>query len=217
MSMILSLVGQDGAGKSTQTGLITNLLRRRGLSVEVLDKWSVLNHVQNPECRFINTELDDLRECIAEMEGSARSLFLFYSIATSTNVFLRQKDSGTIFIADGYWQKHAASEIVYGCDEDWILSTSRVFPEADMTFYLRVDIELAARRKDVFTSYECGRVFKNNRESFVRHQRKVQAILDSWSIRYGWIVIDAAGEMKDISDKIIASLSNKGKISNGNE
>src|SRR5438552_1550945 len=109
--MLIAFCGCDGSGKSMQVQRIRSWLDRDGYCVDVINKWDILDPVKFPECRFIRTQLDDLRVCIAEMDGAARAMFLFWSISLT----LTKPDRDKIMLADGYWMKHAAAELEYGC------------------------------------------------------------------------------------------------------
>jgi dTMP kinase len=183
--MIIAFAGCDGAGKSTQVRNTANWLVKKNYDVRILDKWDILNTSKFGECRFINTELDDLRICIAEMEGMSRALFLFWSIAiTLTKDEISSKDK--IILLDGYWMKHAASEVIYGCKEDWILKTVEQFPKPELVLYLDSDPYSSLARKHSLTPYECGRKLNFTDQDFIEHQSKLNMLLKNWSVKYDW-------------------------------
>lgn len=186
--MLIAFAGCDGSGKSTQVKKTANWLRSKGYEVEILDKWDILNHNKFSECRFIKTDLEDLRVCIAEMQGISRALFLFWSIAitlSKDNLHLEDK----IYLLDGYWMKHAASEIIYGCSEEWIFKTVEQLPQPDITFYFDVTPEVALMRKKDLTPYECGRKLNFTDQDFLEHQSKLHMLLKKWAETYNWVFI----------------------------
>lgn len=189
--MLITIAGCDGAGKSTQMKKVKNWLENNNYEVVILDKWDILNTEKFPECRFINTPLDDLRVCISEMEGISRALLLFWSISitlTKNNL----NDDGKIYLLDGYWMKHAASEIVYGCNPEWIKKTFEQLPESELVLYLDVPPEEALNRKQGdLTPYECGRDANLTPENFIKHQAKLRNILTSWANEYNWFEVSS--------------------------
>jgi dTMP kinase len=183
----LVFTGTDGAGKSTQISRTIARLAGRGLTTQRHDKWDAFDRDRFAECRFIREPVDDLRRCIAEMEGESRAMFLFWIIATT----LKGLDTCDVSIIDGYWYKHAASELTLGCSRRLIDALSASLPSPDHVLYLRVDPKLALARKPELTRYECGRDPALSPESFLRHQHRLRAVLDGWAKDHGWAVIDA--------------------------
>lgn len=186
--MLIALAGIDGSGKSTQCRYLEHFLVSKGLRVKVIDKWEILNQEAFPECRFVKSDLEQLRTCIAQMQGASRALFLMWSIAT----VMKQCEESLeqIYILDGYWMKHMASEILYGNDEEWLLGLVSALPPVDKVLYFNVDISRTSVRKQAYTSYECGRSAVN-REAFCMHQRALKGLMDRWSKSMGWTIIDA--------------------------
>ncbi len=205
--MLIALIGQDGAGKSTQSLMLQDWLNSIGKSVCVLDKWDVLDAAQHNECRFMSGDRHQLRVCISEMEGHARALFLMWTMHITMQKKM-QANPDTVFISDGYWVKHAASEIVYGIDSAWVENLVSVFPKPDLTFYFEIDPLLAANRKDEFTPYECGRDTGLSLESFLVHQKKVQLVLDGWKKLHDWKIVDASIDKMDVQNLLKKEICN---------
>lgn len=198
---MIAFTGCDGAGKSTQVTCLAQALRENGYRTEILNKWDILSRERFPECRFLGADLDDLRVCIAEMEGPGRALFLFWSIAiTMSKRDLRDPD--VIYLTDGYWMKVAAAEIEYGCDPEWIDTIVACLPKADVTFYLDVSPEEALRRKPALTPYECGRRHDLSPRAFVAHQENMRGRLLGWARTHGWIVVSSMHDVADVAAEL---------------
>ncbi|MFM2666677.1 hypothetical protein AAFX24_17755 [Vibrio mediterranei] len=196
--MLITLAGPDGAGKSTQAKLLYDHYLKQGYSVKILDKWDILNTSVNPECRFINSSLDELRFCISEMKGESRPLFLFWSIFQSIVDIKDIHDPNIIYISDGYWIKHAASEVLYGHNEDWIRSITSAFPHSDYLFYFDIQPNVTSVRKSDFTPYECGRNIEMKPEQFINHQSSLKLLMDKWSRQDNWVSINANRSVQDV-------------------
>ncbi|TQV78932.1 hypothetical protein FKG94_13045 [Exilibacterium tricleocarpae] len=204
--MLIAIVGTDGAGKSTQIEILKHSLTRLGLNTVVLDKWDALDCEKIHECRFISTPLRDFKNCVTEMDNRSRALFIFWLLG----VTLKTRDTesgGTVHISDGYWMKHAASEIVYGADNDWIMNIVSDFPTPDLTLYIDIDPHVALARKKDFTSYECGKDNTNAKLSFLNHQFKIKKILNTWCTDYKWTRIDAGKEVFEVQEAIMNEIS----------
>lgn len=183
----LVFTGTDGAGKSTQIDRTMARLAGRALTARRHDKWDVFDRFRFPACRFVREPVEELRACIAELEGEARAMFLGFLIATS----LRDLDTCDVDLIDGHWYKHAASELTLGCPAPLIDALGAALPAPDHVLYLRVEPARALARKQELTRYECGRDPAVSPASFVRHQHRLRAILDAWAEERGWTVLDA--------------------------
>lgn len=204
--MLIAFAGCDGAGKSVHSRAVVAWLRSEGRDVEFVDRWDIHDRERFPECRFLGGPLSELRQCIAEMQDPmARAMFLFWTMRLT--IMKRDLSApGRIYVTDSYWMKHAAVEIVYGCDPAWVEKTVQAFPRPDLTFYLDVEPEDALRRKPDLNSYECGGDLKADTSSFLAHQAKVRALLVEWSRRYGWEQVSTHRASAEVVEDLKARL-----------
>jgi dTMP kinase len=199
--MLIALTGCDGAGKSTQANMLLQWLERRGWQSQVVDRWQILDPGMFPECRFIRASREEVRECNTDMEGLSRAMFLFWTLSMTMQK-LDPQDPSRIYLLDGYWMKHAAAELEFGCDSAWIEATIRCFPPADLTIYLDVLPEEALQRRPVPTPYECGRNSGLNAGDFIRHQSKLRNRLRGWVDQFGWKVISSMQDPSLVTEQI---------------
>lgn len=199
--MLVAFAGCDGAGKSTQVERVRRWLEDRGWQAEVVDRWDILDEEKFPECRFIRAPRSVVRVCNSEMEGLGRAMFLFWTISLTLDKIGRRDDS-RVYLLDGYWMKHAAAEIEYGCDPSWIEATVRCLPPADVTFYVDIEPEESLRRKPDVTPYECARNPELNPEDFIRHQTKLRQRLRQWADELGWEQVSSMQEPSLVTEQI---------------
>jgi dTMP kinase len=204
--MIIAFAGCDGAGKSTQIADLGRWLGEAGLGVEVIDRWDILDGAKYPECRFLRSSRDEVRVANSEMEGPSRAMFLFWTMSVAAQR-IDPRDPARVWLVDGYWMKHAAAELEYGCDPAWIDATVRCFPPADLTLYLDVTPEEALRRKPELTPYECGRDPGRDPAGFLAHQAKLRRRLLRWAGELGWKTVSSMQAPERVTEEIRTAVS----------
>jgi len=142
------------------------------------------------------------------MDGLSRAMFLFWTLSMTMEKLALQ-DFDHVYLVDGYWMKHAAAELEYGCDSAWIEATARCLPPADLTFYFDVLPEEALRRKSELTPYECARNANLDPADFIRHQTKLRTRLRRWADEHGWEVISSLQDPAAITEQVGSSLLNQ--------
>lgn len=208
--MKVAVVGGDGAGKSSATRFLEEQLVKRGLSVHRVDKWDVIRADLFPEYRFMRDDLPTLRRCVSDMQPVTRTFFLFWTLHGTLQDHVTE--GGDIVLLDGYWPKHAASEILYSNCADLVEASVAVMPPADLTVFLDVSPEVAYERRIAdketpLVPYECGLDPRLSRESFLVHQTRSREILARWSDARGWTKIDADREPGAVRQDLLAAIA----------
>lgn len=203
--MIISIVGTDGSGKSSSARFLSDALRNSEVPVATLDKWDIYDFDKHPECRFLQSPLPLLRKCISEMPGAGRAMFIFWSIYISMSK--ANFNDETVFVLDGYWMKHFATETVFGVNADWIRTVAEQLPEPDLTILLHVDPHEAYRRKEAindFVPYEFGLDPEMKKDNFLTHQAKVQNVLLQWAKDRSWVMVNANRPQIEVREDILS-------------
>jgi dTMP kinase len=210
--VLVAVVGADGAGKSTVTSSLVAELEQRGVPARRVDRWDVVDNPHYPSARFLKPDIPDIRRSVADMPSQLRFLFLLWTIGTA---LLDEQGSDAdpegVVLLDGYWMKHAASEIIYGSDPRWIESAVSELPVPDLVIYMHLDPAVAWRRKvgiDL-VPYECGMDVTCSQDAFIRHQQALQSLLLAWSQRDHWVKIDASLPPAEVSVAIADLVSRK--------
>lgn len=191
--MIVAMDGPDGAGKSTQVKRLRSWAESQGLSFRVVGKWQVFEEAEVPQARFLRgTTLDELRVCIAEMPNPARMLFLGWLNGFAAERARAADAEADLVVLDGYWVKHAATELLAGCPQELVDGIVHAMAPVDTVVFFDVTPEEALRRKkgDI-TPYECGRDPECRPESFLSHQAAVRDVMLKWADQRGWDVVRA--------------------------
>ncbi|RPK54575.1 hypothetical protein EES43_28800 [Streptomyces sp. ADI96-02] len=214
--MIVSLVGSDGAGKSTVSRIAAERMSAAGAGIERVDRWDIIGSPAYPATRFLGSDVRDTRLCVAEMPNTSRFLFLMWSMSHA--LLGRGPESvrpDRITLLDGYWMKHAAGEIVYGLDSAWVESVVAGLPVSEQVVYLRLDPKDAWERKvgrDV-VPYECGMDPDCSQDSFLTHQGRILDVLDGWAGQRGWQIVDAAAPLDDVVDQVVSTVTAASAVS----
>ncbi|WP_186356507.1 thymidylate kinase [Streptomonospora sp. PA3] len=196
--MLVAVAGTDGAGKSTVTRAVAEFLAGSGCAVHHVDRWDVVDNPHYPAAGFLASDVTYIRHRVADMPPTARLLFLMWLIDMALEAWEGDARTGALLV-DGYWMKHAASEVAYGLDQGWVEGVVDRLPQASVTLYLRVSPEVAwARKTGDIVPYECGMDPSCAEESFLAHQRRIQNLLDRWAAQRGWTVIDADRPYEDV-------------------
>ncbi|MEW1616540.1 MULTISPECIES: thymidylate kinase [unclassified Streptomyces] len=203
-------MGSDGAGKSTASRLVTERLLAAGTEIERVDRWDIVDNPAYPTTRFMKPGVHSTRLCVAEMPSASRFLFLMWSVSHAllgrTPAAVRP-DSVTLL--DGYWMKHAASEIVYGLDRAWVEGVVSGLPPCEQVIYLRIDPKQAWERKagrDI-VPYECGMEPECSQTAFLLHQNRILDVLDDWSERFAWLTVDAGQPLGEVVGQVVSAVS----------
>lgn len=204
---MIAVVGCDGAGKSSVVRFLRTELSR-DYQVKLIDKWDVLNSSTYPAYRFMRPELPTLRRCVSDMPEVTRTLFLFWLLHGTLTV--KAAEGADIVLLDGYWPKHAASEILLSGRRDLVKCLIDLMPRPELTLFLDVDPAVAYRRRIADTStplvpYECGLDPDCSEARFVQHQSAMRTILGEWCAALGWTRIDASPDRTKVLDAVLAA------------
>lgn len=204
----IAFVGNDGTGKSTMSKIVQERLQPIS-TVRRIDKWDVLRDDIYPEYAFMGNDLPQLRRCTSNMQETTRTLFLFWTLhGTLKPEVVKGAD---FILLDGYWPKHAASEMRYSGQTGLVREAVELMPRANLTFYLDLDPAESWRRRTAdaeipLVPYECGLDPSLSEVSFMTHQTAVRKQLGEWSDAFGWHRIDAARSMEEICQEVLETV-----------
>jgi dTMP kinase len=201
---LVAVAGGDGVGKTAVAQLLVERLNGLGHSARFVRRWDIVGNPSYPEADFLSADVRAMRSSAAGMPPNPRFLFLMWTIALAVLGDGVENSARQFVVIDGYWMKHAASEVAYGLDPEWVLSVTSGLPRSDLVLRLSLSPEEAWSRKggDLWP-YECGMDESCSRESFLTHQESIHALLDRWSDLFGWHDIEAARPVEDLVERAV--------------
>ncbi|MFE1281222.1 dTMP kinase [Klebsiella aerogenes] len=209
--MLINLLGCDGCGKSTQLRQVIPWLEAHySQPVRSISKKDALNITAIPEARYFGCDYHTLMfEILPEMRGASRALFIFNLLAIPLCHQPVQNDE--IVILDGGWQKHVATEMALGLDEQWLTNLADIFPKPDLTIFLDVDpdtiLEWRRQKNGTHAPYECGNQSNCSDALFLEQMNKVYRILLRQSREQNWTRIDGKKTTTEVFQAITQTIT----------
>jgi dTMP kinase len=201
---LLVFEGLDGSGKSTQARLLLKYLSARGYRV-FFTEWNSSELVSGIIRR-----------------GKRKNLLTptTFSLLHATDFadrferhILPPLRAGYIVICDRYVYTAYARDIARGCDPAWVKNLYSFAVAPDKTFYFRVQVETALRRKEVsrlkIKHYEAGMdlgLASDITESYIRFQTMMKRQYDLLARTEGFSVLDAEIDIEGLQRQVRSSI-----------
>ena len=183
---IIVIEGIDKAGKTTQSRLLMDALRSRGIVSDCLD----FPDYSTP----IGTEIKAFLDGKREYPDHAKLMLL------SANRWEKRKDirdmleSGTIVIMNRYYHSNLAYGISKNIELDWLQNLDKGMPIEDLCIVLDVSKGVSkSRSNNVFDLFESDDLLL---ERVQRNYRKLAR-------RFKWRIVNANGSKEEVSKKIM--------------
>ncbi len=199
---LVCVTGPDGSGKTTQIAKLAERIERRGKrKAAAVTIWDLLlDPSVKSKVPFRNpAEVDAYLEVL---HSTSRAMFLFHCFYQALE--LAKRRGPDVCLLNAYWYKYYATEVAHGGDPRTLRRLAEVFPEPDLTFYLKVDPEEAFRRKARLSGYECGFPKERTQGAFVEFQIRAYRALDGLS--QGWVPLNGGESIDALTDQILARM-----------
>ncbi len=170
--MLIAVEGIDGAGKTTISRFIAELLEKRGFRVKVF---------KEPGSSEYGNKIRNSKERLSADE----ELELFLKdreIDVKENILPALKD-GYAVVMDRYYFSNIAYQSARGIDGNRIREMNeKIAPKPDLTILLDVDAEIAierVRKRGSLTPFEKVEYLKKVRENFLKYADETIAVIDA--------------------------------------
>lgn len=210
--MIINIIGCDGCGKSTQVSSLLDWYSRNNISASAVSKRDVFNWKDDPNVAFLGSSYQRFAyELLPAMDPNVRAMMLTYiNYAVASKI---QEMHCEVFLLDGFWHKHFATEVAQGTDPTWMKNLSAQLVEPDLTILIDLDpIEIAERGHEP-TPYEAGCDFDKSIENFVSHQRKMRSVFLEMAREENYHIVSGSNPQPDVFNEIVGILASENRLS----
>ena len=184
----IAIEGVDGAGSSTQTGLLVDWLIEEGYP-------AIPTKEPNPKGKIESVIRHFLREPYPAPELDAL-LFASDRVDHVERFIKPWLNSRNIVVSDRYLESSISYQTSQGLDEKWVLSINRCAVAPDITIILDIDPVISLRRKGTAPErFENVKFLSKVRKRFLERAEKM-----------GYPVIDASRPLKAVHKEILQTV-----------
>jgi len=196
----ISITGLDGCGKSTQAELLAKKLPNS----RIVSVWDI---IKRPEFQSwtIYQQPPDVENYVMHLHPVSRTLFIFHTFNEAYQKAVNSDADYLIF--DGNWYKYWAIEKAMGSAKELGDFFKRLYPEPDISIYLKLDIDEIVRRKNNISVYEGG-LSDDKTQKFKAIQSQAMKILENL-LPEKTFVIDAKNNIENIHQNIMHHIENQ--------
>jgi len=175
--------GIDGAGSTTQTKLLVDWLRRKGIDA-IATKEPTSGDIGQLIRRYLSNPLSS-----ALVDALLFAADRIEHVDNLIKPLLRQ---GKVVVSDRYVESSIAYQSCSGVDEGWLILINKFAIPPDLTIILDISPAIALKRKSVLREkFEVEEFLNKVREKFLCRARSM-----------GYVVIDAEHTMEEVQMKI---------------
>lgn len=189
---LISIEGLDRSGKTTQSRLLVNSLRRMGYEAIYTAEPSVgeIGH-------FIRRHILQRRQRIPAVIEAV--LFAADRVDHVKNVIKPMLRKGKIIVLDRYIYSSLAYQGAAGLDLEWLMKINRFAPIPDLSIYIDVPLRVLARRVRRRRSVM----------EYPRIQREVRKVYMRLIMEGKIIPVDGNRSIKEVADEILRIVLDK--------
>jgi dTMP kinase len=170
--LLIAFEGLDQSGKQTQAELLRDWLKEAGYKVRMLSFPDYGTSIGEELARALQGE--------RAYEPEVMQLLYIANRYERRDEMLRWIEGGLILVCDRYTASSIAYGEAQGLDRVWLAETQKYLPKPDLTFFLDIAPETAARRKTA------------DRDKYERDLTMLARVRDSYhkQVGPGWVRVD---------------------------
>ncbi|MGH9934311.1 MAG: dTMP kinase [Nitrososphaerales archaeon] len=190
--MLIVIEGSDKAGKSTQTQMLSDGLRKDGLAVATLSFPDYSTNVGKEIKAFLHGEKEYPIE-VRHMLLSANR----WEKKAEIEKMLKENDA---VILNRYYQSNLVYGVASGLRLEWLQSLDAGLPKEDVVVVLDVNPEVSITRMQ-----SKGDVFEMDDDMM----GKASKLYREFANKYGWILINGDRNKEDVHNEIMQLITTK--------
>ncbi|MHB8565801.1 MAG: dTMP kinase [Nitrososphaerales archaeon] len=182
--LLLSFEGIDASGKNTQSAMLLDFLRTRGIQSEYLSFPVYSTHLGQEIAAFLSNK--------KEYNVETRHLLYAANRYEFKDKIERWLEDGIVVVANRYCESNLAYGVANGLPIDWLRRIESLMPQADYIFLLKATSSLSQSRKTERDKYEANLELLN----------RVSEVYDSLIEKGRWFTVRAGGSVDSIHYEI---------------
>ncbi len=187
--MLVSFEGIDASGKNTQSRMLFDVLREKGIPCEYVS----FPFYSSPIGQEIKNYLMGKHEYGAETRHLLYSANR-YELKPSIDRWISEKK---IVVLNRYCESNIAYGVADGLPLLWLDQLEGRMPKSDYIFYLKISPDISVMRKTSRDRFEANLNFLN----------RVSEVYDALALRPNWFTIDAVQDVGIIHYEIMKTLT----------
>ena len=187
--MLVSFEGIDASGKNTQSRMLFDVLREKGIPCEYVS----FPFYSSPIGQRIKNYLMGKHEYGAETRHLLYSANR-YELKPSIDRWISEKNQ---LVLNRYCESNIAYGVADGLPLLWLEQTEGRMPKSDYIFYLKISPDISVMRKTSRDRFEANLNFLN----------RVSEVYDALALRPNWFTIDAVQDVGIIHYEIMKTLT----------
>jgi len=192
--MLIVIEGSDKAGKSTQAQMLSDKLKKQGISVATMAFPDYSTKIGEEIRAFLHGQKDYPVE-VRHMLLSANR----WEKRAEIEKMLKENDA---VILNRYYQSNLVYGVASGLKLEWLQALDAGLPKEDIVIVLDVTPEVSIKRMQ-----SKGDVFEMNDDMM----SKVFKLYRELAGRYGWILVNGDRSREDVHKEIVQIIENKMK------
>jgi dTMP kinase len=188
--ILISFEGIDASGKNTQSKMLCDSLKEKGVNFEFLSFPVYSTQIGEEIKKYLSKANNYSPETVHLLYTANR-----YEFKSSIERWMSQRK---LVVLNRYCESNIAYGVADGLPRLWLEQLESLMPQSDHVFYLKITPELSLSRKTSRDRYEAD----------VRYLSRVSSVYDAMAVADSrWMTVDAERDVGIVHYEIMRTLS----------